>query len=210
MEPTVLRKALAHLRHDTRLAALIALHPKPDFGREGTAFQALCRAIVYQQLSGKAAATIHGRFEALFSNKKPTPKSLLKLAREQLRAAGLSNQKTNYLYDLAHKFDEGFIQPDEFADMSDEEIRKELVAVKGVGVWTADMFLIFTLCRLNVLPTLDLGIKKGFKMHFNLRTLPDEKKMQTLAKAWHPYCSVASWYLWRLADTVNPHRPTKK
>jgi DNA-3-methyladenine glycosylase II len=210
MDPEILKKGLRHLKKDPKLAALMAKHPKPELGREGTAFTALCRAIVYQQLSGKAAATIYGRFETLFPKKIPTPKLLLKKQREQLRAAGLSNQKTDYLYDLARKFDEGFITPEKFPEMSDEEIREHLIAVKGIGVWTADMFLMFTLCRPNVLPTLDLGIKKGFKMHFNMRELPTEEKMQKLAKNWHPYCTLASWYLWRLADTVNPHRQKKK
>jgi DNA-3-methyladenine glycosylase II len=90
--------------------------------------------------------------------------------------------------------------------MTDEEIRVHLVAVKGIGVWTADMFLIFTLGRPNVLPTLDLGVRKGFQKLFKLRTLPDDKKMQKLAKGWHPYCSIASWYLWRLADEGNKSR----
>ncbi len=199
--------ALRHLRTDERMAALIARFPKPVLGREGTAFEALCRSIIYQQLSGKAAGTIYGRFLKLFPKDVPTPKLLLRKTSEQLRAVGLSNQKTNYLYDLARKFDEGFITPEKFPEMTDEEIREHLVAVKGIGVWTADMFLMFTLCRPNVLPTLDLGIKKGFQKCFKLRALPDEKKMQKLAKDWHPYCTIASWYLWRLADEGNANRP---
>ena len=131
----------------------------------------------------------------------------MKRERESLRAAGLSNQKTDYLYDLSRKFDEGFITPEKFPQMTDEEIREHLVAVKGIGVWTADMFLMFTLGRPNVLPTLDLGIKKGFQKLYGLKALPDDKKMQKLAKGWHPYCTIASWYLWRLADENNPNRP---
>lgn len=207
MDPHTLRKGLRHLKKDMGLAALIARFPKPELGREGTAFEALCRAIVYQQLSGKAAATIYGRFAALFPQKEPTPKLLLKKKRETLRACGLSNQKTDYLYDLARKFADGFITPEKFPGMTDEEIREHLVAVKGIGVWTADMFLMFTLCRPNVLPTLDLGIKKGFQKHFKMRSLPSDKKMQKLAKGWHPYCTLASWYMWRLADEGNKNRP---
>lgn len=208
MDPKVLTKALKHLRKDEKLASVIARFPKPDMGRGGDAFEALCRAIVYQQLSGKAAATIYGRFKKLFPKDHPTPKLLLRKKPEQLRAVGLSTQKSNYLYDLARKFDEGFITPEKFPQMSDEEIREHLVAVKGIGVWTADMFLMFTLGRCDVLPTLDLGIKKGFMRHFGLRAMPDHKKMEKLAKDWHPYCSIASWYLWRLADEGNPNRPT--
>ncbi len=200
-------RGLRHLRKDTALAAVTARHPKPDIGKNGDPYEALCRSIIYQQLSGKAAGTIHGRFVALFPDQKPVPQALLKKRRETLRKCGLSNQKTDYLYDLARKFNEGFITPDKFTEMTDEEIREHLIAVKGIGVWTADMFLMFTLGRTNVLPTLDLGIKKGFQKLFKLRALPDDKKMQKLAKDWHPYCSVASWYLWRLADEGNPNRP---
>lgn len=207
MDPKVLMKALRHLKKDPSFAAVISRFPKPEIGREGEAFEALCRAIVYQQLSGKAAATIYGRFKKLFPKDIPTPKLVLRKKREQLRACGLSNQKTDYLYDLARKFSDGFITPEKFPEMTDEEIREHLVAVKGIGVWTADMFLIFTLGRCDVLPTLDLGIKKGFMRHFKMRALPDDKKMQKLAKGWHPYCSVASWYMWRLADEGNMNRP---
>lgn len=207
MQPEVLKKALAHLKKDPHLCDVIKKYPLPEIGREGSVFEALCRAIIFQQLSGKAARTIYERFTLLFPKKVPTPKLLLKRERESLRAAGLSNQKTDYLYDLARHFDEGLIDPTQFSELSDEEIRRELVSVKGIGVWTADMFLMFTLGRPNVLPTLDLGIKKGFQRLFKLRVLPDEKKMQKLAKDWHPYCTVASWYLWRLADEGNPNRP---
>ena len=207
MDQKILSDALTHLQKDEKLAVAISRFEKPDIGREGDTFEALCRSIIYQQLSGKAAGTIHARFLLLFPKKKPTPKLLLKHEREVLRSAGLSNQKTDYLYDLSRKFSEGFITPEKFPEMTDEEIREHLVAVKGIGVWTADMFLMFTLGRPDVLPTLDLGIKKGFQKLFKLKDLPDEKKMQKLAKNWHPYCTIASWYLWRLADEGNNSRP---
>lgn len=207
MDEKILNTAVKHLQKDERFSAVIARFEKPDIGRDGDTFEALCRSIIYQQLSGKAASTIHGRFLLLFPKKKPTPKLLLKHEREVLRNAGLSNQKTDYLYDLSRKFSEGFITPEKFPEMTDEEIREHLVAVKGIGIWTADMFLMFTLGRPDVLPTLDLGIKKGFQKLFKLKDLPDEKKMQKLAKNWHPYCTIASWYLWRLADEGNNSRP---
>ncbi len=206
MDDKTLASALRFLKKDERLAPVIARYPKPLIGNGGDTFSALCRSIIYQQLSGKAAGTIHERFLLLFPKKKPTPKLLLKHEREVLRNAGLSNQKTDYLYDLSRKFAEGFITPDKFPEMTDEEIREHLVAVKGIGVWTADMFLMFTLGRLNVLPTLDLGIKKGFQRLYKLKELPDAKKMEKLAQNWHPYCTVASWYLWRLSDEGNPNR----
>jgi len=209
MDDKTLATALRFLKKDTRLAPVIARYPKPLMGNGGDTFEALCRSIIYQQLSGKAAGTIHERFLLLFPKKKPTPKLLLKHEREVLRNAGLSNQKTDYLYDLSRKFSEGFITPDKFPEMTDEEIREHLVAVKGIGVWTADMFLMFTLGRLDVLPTLDLGIKKGFQRLYKLKELPDAKKMEKLAQNWHPYCTVASWYLWRLSDEGNKNRPDK-
>ncbi len=206
MDDATLSKALRYLKKDERLAGIIPRLSKPEIGKGGDTFAALCRSIIYQQLSGKAAGTIHERFLLLFPKKKPTPMLLLKHEREVLRNAGLSNQKTDYLYDLSRKFAEGFITPEKFPEMSDEEIREHLVAVKGIGVWTADMFLIFTLGRPDVLPTLDLGIKKGFQKLFKLKELPDAEKMEKLARNWHPYCTVASCYLWRLADEGNKNR----
>lgn len=206
MDDKALAKALLHLKKDSHLSAVIPRLAKPEIGKGGDTFEALCRSIIFQQLSGKAAGTIHGRFLLLFPKKKPTPKLLLQHAREALRNAGLSNQKTDYLYDLSRKYMEGFLTPEKFGDMTDEEIREQLVAVKGIGVWTADMFLIFTLGRPDVLPTLDLGIKKGFQKLFKLKELPDAVKMEKLAKDWRPYRTIASCYLWRLADEGNPNR----
>lgn len=207
MTPKVLTAAKKHLVTDPRLAEVISRHPKPEIGKRGDVYVALTRSIIYQQLSGKAAGTIYGRYSSQFKRGVPEPKQFFRKKRETLMKAGLSNQKMNYLYDLTCKFRDGFITPEKFPNMSDEEIREHLVAVKGIGVWTADMFLIFTLGRPDVLPTLDLGIKKGFQKLFNLRTLPDHAKMEKLARPWQPYRSVASWYLWRLADEGNPNRP---
>lgn len=210
MTPKTLDAALTHLKKDARLKAVIAKHPKPtDIGARTDVYIALTRAIIYQQLSGKAAATIYGRYAALFKAGKPDCKEFFTKKPEVLRAAGLSSQKLTYLYDLSEKFRAGFITPKKFPGMSDQEIREHLVAVKGIGVWTADMFLMFTLGRPDVLPTLDLGIKKGFQKLFNLKAMPDRDKMEKLAKDWAPYRTVASWYLWRLADEGNINRPAK-
>lgn len=207
MTPAALTKAKRHLCADPRLAAVIPRYGKPEIGERTDVYLALTRAIIYQQLSGKAAGTIYGRYCTNFKNKTPNPKEFFKKKREKLMEAGLSNQKMNYLYDLSEKFQSGFITPEKFPSMSDEEIREHLVSVKGIGVWTADMFLMFTLGRLDVLPTLDLGIKKGFQRLFKLRALPDHDKMVKLARPWAPYRTVASWYLWRLADEGNKSRP---
>ena len=207
MSPAFLAKAQKHLSTDPRLAVVIKRHGKPDILERGDTYLSLSRAIIYQQLSRKAAGTIYGRYCANFKNNTPDYKEFFKKKREVLMKAGLSNQKMNYLYDLSCKFRDSFITPEKFPAMSDQEIREHLVAVKGIGVWTADMFLMFTLGRPDVLPTLDLGIKKGFQKLFKLRALPDHAKMEKLAKPWQPYRTVACWYLWRLADEGNNSRP---
>lgn len=195
-------KALAFLRKDKGFRALIKKHGPPvTLGARTNPFQALVRAIIYQQISGKAAASIMKKFEALFPGKKfPRPDQVRALTAVQLRKAGISPQKAAYLLDLAEKFYDGTIQPKKFSKMSNEEISLHLVQVKGIGQWTADMFLIFTLGRLDVLPVGDLGIQRGFKVHYNLRKYPTVKQMEKLAKPWREYASVGCWYLWRVAD----------
>ena len=193
--------ALLHLKKDKLLAKIIEKFPKPNLNTDKDYFEALLESIIYQQLSGKSAGTIERRFKALFKGK-PTPLRVLKLKDIQFREAGISGQKMNYLKDLSIKFLNGTINSSNFNTMTDEDIRLHLISVRGIGRWTADMFLIFTLNRLDVLPTGDLGIKKGFKKVFNLRKLPDDKKMQKLANSWRPYSTVASLYLWKVANDI--------
>ncbi len=193
-----------HLSKDKLLGAFIKKHGPITFRRKHAtgAFQSLAEAIVYQQLSGKAAATILARFVALFPKKKfPTPEDVIKIKLEKLRAVGLSGQKAGYLKDLAAKFKDGTINPKLFHTMSDAEITEHVVAVKGIGEWTAQMFLMFTLNRPDVLPTGDLGIQKGMQRLFALRTKPSPEKMQKLAQPWAGHRTVACFYLWRLLDT---------
>ncbi len=190
----VLTKAKAHLSRHPKLRLLVKRFDAPAFEEGRDPFEALCRAIVGQQLSVKAAATIYARFRALY--KKLTPAAVLKSEAEELRSVGLSKQKISYLKDLAMKFSNGTVSPKKFHTMSDDEVRAHLIAVKGVGVWTADMFLMFTLHRLDVLPTGDLGIQKGMQKLFNLRTVPSPEKMKQLAIDWHPYRTVACRYIW--------------
>ncbi len=208
MKSQDITKAITHLSQDERLKKVIDASPRPDFlkneGRDlnqADPFEALVRSIIYQQLSGKAAGTILARFHVLFTNKKPTPKLVLKLESEQFKSVGISGQKTGYLRDLAEKFLDGTVDPQHFETMTDESIREHLIAVKGIGRWTADMFLMFTLHRPDVLPTGDLGIQKGFQKVFKMRSLPGAKKMEKLAKVWSPYRTVACWYLWRAVDS---------
>lgn len=198
-------RAVTHLkRADPKLAVVIEqvgpcrFAPRP----EGTHFEAVARAIVYQQLSGKAAATIHDRFTALFRNGTPEARELLALPEEALRSVGLSRQKTGYLRDLAHRAHTGAVPIETLHERSDEEIVAALTSITGVGRWTAQMFLIFRLGRPDVLPELDLGIQKAIRRAYRLRTHPDPKRVTTIGAAWAPYRSIAAWYLWRSLDPV--------
>jgi len=207
MQKDALSKALRHLRKDEHLKRLISRYPKPDFTRRKNVYQSLVRAIIHQQLSGKASATIYQRFTTLYTAKSfPLPEHVLKTTDARLRSVGLSAQKSSYIKDLSLRFLDKTIQPKLFPRMSDEEIREHLIAVKGIGRWSADMFLMFTLNRSDVLPVGDLGIQKGFQRLFTLPHLPDAKNMEARAESWRPYRTVACWYLWRLADEGNISR----
>jgi len=200
MKKEVVDAAHKHLKKDPRMKRVLAMLALEKRERPTDPFEALVRSIIYQQLSGKAAGTILGRFLEYFPKRKPTPKAILKLKDAQFRAVGISGQKMEYLRDLAKRFTDGTVVPKKFPKMTDEEIREHLIAVKGIGRWTADMFLMFTLHRPDVLPTGDLGIQKGFQRLFGLKKLPGAKKMETLAKPWAPHRTVASLYLWRIVD----------
>jgi DNA-3-methyladenine glycosylase II len=162
-------------------------------------FHSLAEAIVYQQLNGKAAVTIFKRFAEL-AGEPLTPQGILKLSGAQMRSAGLSKQKSSYLRDMAERAARGDLDFSRLPEMTDEEIVKHLTQVKGVGVWTAQMFLIFTLRRANVLPTGDYGIQMAIKKHYKKRKLPKPEQMEKIARPWEPYRSVACWYLWRSLD----------
>ena len=197
------KASIQFLKRDKHLGSFIKRHGPITHRRphEGGAFQSLCESIIFQQLSGKAAGTILARFVALFPKKKfPTPEDVLKIKTEKLRSAGLSGQKASYLKDLAAKFKDGTINPKIFSKMSDAEIIEHVMAVKGIGEWTAQMFLMFTLARPDVLPTGDLGIQKGFQKLFTLRTRPSPKQMEKLANGWRGHRTAACMYLWRLQD----------
>ena len=163
------------------------------------AFASLAEAIVYQQLHGKAAATIFKRLTDL-TGLPLAPPGILKLSEEQLRSAGLSKQKLSYLRDLASKAHSGEVDFARLPDLADEEVIKHLTRIKGIGVWTAHMFLMFSLRRPNVLPTGDLGIQMAIRKHYRKRKLPKPAQMEKIAKPWEPYRSVACWYLWRSMD----------
>jgi len=197
----VIDKSLRILKSDKRFAALIKRHGEPDLKRGKNPFQALVRSIIHQQVSGAAARTIDARFVALFPKGKfPTPEMVTAMPLEKMRAAGLSGQKASYIKDLAEKFSDGTIKHRLLHKMESADIVEHLTQVKGIGVWTVHMFLIFTLKRPDILPTLDLGIRKGFQVLYKLKSLPDHAQMERRARPWREHASVASWYLWRVAD----------
>jgi DNA-3-methyladenine glycosylase II len=195
-----MRKAVTHLRKSDPVLRAIIERVGPCRMEFGPAeFCSLAEAIVYQQLNGKAAVVIFNRFAAL-AGEPLTPEGILKLTDAQLRGAGLSKQKSSYLKDLAAKTASGDLDFTKLADLSDDEVIKHLTQVKGIGVWTAHMFLMFSLRRPNVLPTGDYGVQVAMKKHYKKRKLPKPKDMEKIARAWAPYRSVACWYMWRSLD----------
>jgi DNA-3-methyladenine glycosylase II len=195
-----MRKAIIYLKQaDPVLAAIIEQVGPYKMNYDEPAFASLAEAIVYQQLHGKAAATIFKRLTDL-TGLPLKPQGILKLSEEQMRSAGLSKQKLSYLRDLATKAHSGEVNFAALPELPDAEVIKELTKIKGIGVWTAHMFLMFSLRRPDVLPTGDLGIQMAIRKHYRKRKLPKPAQMEKIAKAWQPYRSVACWYLWRSLD----------
>jgi DNA-3-methyladenine glycosylase II len=194
------RPSVTHLKRSDPVLALVieAVGPcRIQLRTEGTHFQALTRSIVFQQLSGKAAGTILGRFNALFPRSSPTPELVLKKSDEELRAVGLSRQKIGYMRDLSQKVQSGELPLDDVEAMSDDDLITHLVQVKGIGRWTAHMFLMFRLGRMDVLPELDLGIQNAVWKAYRMRKRPTPRQLKKIGARWSPHSSVASWYLWR-------------
>ena len=196
MIPAYWEEAKAHLaRRDKVLRKLIRRFPEPDIQGRGDAFQALSRSIVGQQISTKAAQSIWLRFVAAASEMKPA--CVVELPVEVMRGCGLSAAKTLYLKDLATHFDTGAVKPRRWARMDDEAIIEDLVRVKGVGRWTAEMFLMFHLMRPDVLPVDDLGLRRAMERAYNGGEPLTRDEMRELGRCWAPWSSVATWYLWR-------------
>ena len=171
-------------------------------GRPDDAYGTLVRAITGQQLSTRAAATIYGRLTEHYGGRTPTPEEILATDPQDLRALGLSNAKAAYLRDLAEHIVDGELPIDELAKMSDEEVFEALSAVKGLGRWTIDMFLMFHLGRRDILPVGDLGIRRAFQVHYGLEELPKASEMEQIAEAWRPHRTLASLYLWESLDNA--------
>jgi DNA-3-methyladenine glycosylase II len=192
-----MKEAIQHLKQrDPVLSGII--DRVGDYGIQfrDPDFETLVKSIVYQQLSGRVASVIFARV-AKAAGGKLTPESILKLRPGRMRALGLSGQKTAYIRDLARHTRDGKVDFAELLELSDEAVIERLTEVKGVGVWTAHMFLIFALRRTDVLPLGDLGIRAAIRKAYGFAELPEPAEMEALAARWRPYCTVASWYLWR-------------
>jgi DNA-3-methyladenine glycosylase II len=190
------------MRRDPVLASVIKKHGSrsPLDTPAVDPFSALVRTITAQQISTKAAATIHGRLVGLMPGGIATPEALLALTDDEMRQAGLSRQKLAYLRDLAEKVKSGALPVHALHELTDEQVIDAIVKVKGLGRWSAEMFLMFRLRRPDVLPVDDLGIVTAIQRLYKLRKKPDKTRMQKLAEPWRPYRTVACWYLWRSLD----------
>lgn len=197
-----MQDALDHLtKNDAVLAKLIVQYPRPRFAKHTGYYQALVDSIISQQLSVKAAHAIEARFKDLFGGNFPSPEQILGRDIEEFRSAGLSRPKARYIQDLAQKIIDGEVVFDSLDSLSNDEIIAELTKVKGIGVWTVHMFLIFCMGRLDVLPIGDLGIRNGMTKLYGLDK-PSEHELELIAEknSWQPYASVASWYIWQSLD----------
>ena len=183
--------------NDPNLKRLFNTFDIPELDIEKNYFWSLCRSIIYQQISGKAAKTISDRFIALFpSEKNFNPKEVLDIDIDNLYTVGLSKQKASYIKNIAVAYDRNFINENNFSLMTDIEIIKQLTNIKGIGRWTVEMFLIFTLRRSDVFPVTDLGVQKGFQIFYSLDELPSIDLMNQKAKKWRPYRTIVALYLW--------------
>jgi DNA-3-methyladenine glycosylase II len=196
-----MRKAVLHLKSaDPVLARVIEKIGPCRIAYREPVFDSLARAIVFQQLNGRAAASIFARLAAACGNGTLSADGLLRLSPTKMRSLGLSAQKTAYLRDLARKTRDGAVDFAALPSLADEEVIRRLTAVRGIGVWTAQMFLIFALRRPDVLPTGDYGVRSAMRKLYELETLPKPAEMEAIAAAWRPWRSVGSWYLWRTLD----------
>ena len=195
-------KALEYLKNtEPRFGTLIDEFGEPDFELQDNYFKSLVRSIIYQQLSGKSAFAIYSRYLQLFNSTEfPSPQQVIAIPDSHYTSIGLSWQKTCYIKEISQAFSNKEIVPENIQELENDEVRKQLIKIKGIGPWTIDMFLMFTLNRPDILPVNDLGIQKGFKLFFRLNELPDEKFMVEKAKNWRPFRTIACWYLWKLVD----------
>ncbi len=205
--PFSVESALAHLRSaDSRLAGVINRVGPYDAPRRSDPYAALVRAILFQQLAGAAATAIQNRLFAIHSDsgQPPTPPQILETSDDQFRAAGVSRQKMGYLRDLAVHVVEGRLDLAELPSLSDDDVIQRVTAVKGLGEWSAHMFLMFHLGRPDVLPVGDLGVRHGMRITYDLPEIPTPKQALDIGAPWAPFRSVGSWYMWRATEPTAP------
>ena len=189
---------------DLRLGEVIGTVGKYSIKLRKDPFQSLVELIIYQQLAGSAASTIYGRFIKYYNNSPPLPEQILSTPDAVLKSSiGLSNKKIEYIKDLSARITDRKLDLVKLCEMTDEEIIAQLIQVKGIGRWTAEMFLIFCLGRLDVLPVTDLGIRKAMQKIYALPALPKPSEMLAISQPWRPYRSVATWYLWKSVSKFN-------
>jgi len=205
LDPPLLQRARRSLlRRDPRLGGLIRRVGPCGLRRRAGAYEFLVRSVLYQQLAGAAARAIERRFREAFGGTIPTAERLARATPARLRKLGLSRQKAEAVRAIARAFRDGEVNPRRLPWLSDDEVVAELTRIRGVGVWTAHMLLMFSLGRPDVLPVGDYGVRKGAQRLYGLDQLPGPARLQALGEHWRPYRSVASWYLWRAVDAIPP------
>lgn len=190
------KKAVEHLKKDRMLSKIINRVGRYRLALVEDPYESLVEAIITQQLSGKAAASISKKFREIYG-RFPKPQDVIKTPSSRLRAAGLSKMKVSYIKDLSKKITTGALEIDSLKNMTDDEVIQQLTKVRGIGRWTAEMFLIFSLGRQDVLPVGDLGLRKGVQMLYSLSETPQKDEIETIAQKWRPYRTVATWYIWK-------------
>ena len=197
-DPGVWRKGIRHLKkNDPILARIIGKARPVKFELDDDHYEAIVGSIIFQQLAGSAARAILNRFKDLYGGSLPSPREYLSTDESRLRSSGLSPQKISYIKDLAERIESGRLDLKRLEELSDDEAMRELDDVRGIGRWTAEMFLLFKLGRTDVLPVDDLGLRKAAKQAYRLRKLPTRERFEQLAEKWHPYSSISTLYLWR-------------
>lgn len=191
------KKAVRFLKKDPKFAKIIMQVGDYNVKITKNRYQSLVEAIISQQLSGSAANSIIKKFRKLYKSKFPKPRDVIKTSDSKLRTTGLSKMKIVYIKELSKKIESKELNMRKISTQSDEQVIEVLTDVKGIGRWTAEMFLIFSLGRLNILPVGDLGLKKGIQSMYSLKKLPEKEQIEQLAESWKPYRTVATWYLWK-------------
>lgn len=191
------KKAIKFLKKDPKFAKIIMQIGDYNVKITKNRYQSLVEAIISQQLSGFAANSIIKKFRKLYKSKFPKPRDVIKTSDSKLRTTGLSKMKIVYIKELSKKIESKELNMRKISTQSDEQVIEALTDVKGIGRWTAEMFLIFSLGRLDILPVGDLGLKKGIQSMYSLKELPEKEQIEQLAESWKPYRTVATWYLWK-------------